>query len=54
MRPGDDLVVLVGDNGLIVRRIPKLEDIWGKKSLAIVDVDEIESISEKEQEKYLV
>lgn len=54
LRPGDDLVVFVRDHELVVRRIPRLSDILGKKALAVIDVEEIERISEEEQRRYMV
>lgn len=52
LKPGDDLMVSVYHNAIIIKRIPSLDDILNKKPLATVSVEEIEEISREEQKKY--
>jgi len=52
LRPGDDLVVLVRGDELVIRRVPRLEDILRKRALAVISAEEGERISEEEQGRY--
>lgn len=52
LRPGDDLVVLVRGDELVIRRVPRLEDILRKRALAVISAEEVERISEEEQGRY--
>ena len=52
LKPGDDLIVSVHRDEIIIKRIPSLNDILSKKPLAIISVEEIEEISREEQKKY--
>jgi len=52
LKPGDDLIILIRDDEIVIRRIPKLEDILRKKALAIINAKEIEEASEEGQMNY--
>ncbi|MGQ4834201.1 MAG: AbrB/MazE/SpoVT family DNA-binding domain-containing protein [Candidatus Asgardarchaeia archaeon] len=52
LKPGDRLIVIVRENELVLRKIPNINELLEKKTLAVIDDEEIERISSSVQREY--